>query len=158
LRDRPGLAYPPPVGASVVITGSDLNGAWSVKVNGTSATFTVNSSTQITAKVPSGATSGTFSVSTPAGSAASTVGFTVILPAVLNAFSPTRGLPGAIVTLYGSGFLGVTRVTFLGSNAQFTIVSSTQIRMTAPTFSSASGLLYAYNIAGARNPIAFTIG
>ena len=40
------------VGTSVVITGTNLTGATSVKFNGVTATFVVNSATQITATVP----------------------------------------------------------------------------------------------------------
>ena len=51
------------VGASVVITGKNLNIAGSVTFNGQSAPFTINSPTQITATVPSGATTGKIVVS-----------------------------------------------------------------------------------------------
>jgi len=60
-----------PVGASVVVTGTNLTGASALSFNGMAATYTVNSSTQITATVPSGATTGKVSVTTPGGSASS---------------------------------------------------------------------------------------
>ena len=67
-----------PVGTSVVITGTNLTGATQVSFNGTLATaFTVDSDTQITATVPTGATTGTISVSTPGGTATSVDVFTV---------------------------------------------------------------------------------
>jgi hypothetical protein len=51
------------VGSTVVISGSGFTGATGVSFNGTSATsFTVNSNSQITATVPTGATTGTISV------------------------------------------------------------------------------------------------
>ncbi len=65
------------VGSSVVISGSGFTGASSVKFNGTAASFTVNSSTQITATVPSGATSGTISVIAPGGQVTSAGSFTI---------------------------------------------------------------------------------
>ncbi len=55
------------VGASVVILGSNLTGATSVTFNGLSAAFTVVSSSEITATVPTGATSGAVVVTTPSG-------------------------------------------------------------------------------------------
>jgi hypothetical protein len=62
----------------VVITGTSLSGATSVKFHNTSATvFTVNSSTQITATVPAGATDGRIKVVTPAGTAQSQGNFNV---------------------------------------------------------------------------------
>ncbi|WP_460504390.1 IPT/TIG domain-containing protein, partial [Hymenobacter agri] len=53
-------------GTTVAITGTNLAGATSVNFNGTAATFTVNSATQITATVPPGASTGTVTVTTPA--------------------------------------------------------------------------------------------
>lgn len=64
-------------GTSVTITGSNFTGATAVKFNGTSASFTVNSSTQITATVPSGATSGPISVTNSSGTGTSSSTFTV---------------------------------------------------------------------------------
>jgi hypothetical protein len=73
-----------PVGTSVTIMGTNFSGTApsfttsSVKFNTTSATtFTVNSATQITATVPTGATTGKISVTTPSGTATSTANFTV---------------------------------------------------------------------------------
>src|SRR5204863_3987077 len=66
------------VGASVTITGTAFTGATAVKFNGTTATFTVNSDTQITATVPTGASTGAITVSNPAGTATSASSFTVI--------------------------------------------------------------------------------
>jgi uncharacterized repeat protein (TIGR03803 family) len=53
------------VGASVIIVGNNLTGTTSVSFNGTAATFTVLSNTEITATVPTGATTGTVEVTTP---------------------------------------------------------------------------------------------
>jgi hypothetical protein len=64
-------------GAAVTITGTNLTGATLVKFNGATAAFTVKSATKITAVVPSGATSGKISVTTPGGVATSTGSFTV---------------------------------------------------------------------------------
>jgi DNA/RNA endonuclease G (NUC1) len=65
------------VGAGISITGTSFTGASLVKFNGTSASFTVNSSTSITATVPSGATTGPISVIAPGGLATSSASFTV---------------------------------------------------------------------------------
>jgi uncharacterized repeat protein (TIGR03803 family) len=65
------------VGANVRILGSDLTGASSVTFNGTAATFTVKSKSEITTTVPTGATTGTVQVVTPSGTLSSNVPFTV---------------------------------------------------------------------------------
>jgi hypothetical protein len=64
-------------GTSVTVTGSGFTGATAVKFNGMSATFTVNSDTQVTATVPAGASTGPIAVTTPAGTGTSTASFTV---------------------------------------------------------------------------------
>lgn len=80
-----------PVGTSVVITGTNFTGTTTVQFNGTVATiFTVNSDTQITATVPSGATTGSISVTNPAGTATSTSSFTVTPPTVGTISSSVR--------------------------------------------------------------------
>jgi hypothetical protein len=80
------------VGTSVVITGTNFTGTTVVSFNNLGASaFTVNSSTQITATVPLGATTGLIRVTTPAGTATSATNFLVLPPCSLT---PT-GLVGA---------------------------------------------------------------
>jgi uncharacterized repeat protein (TIGR03803 family) len=66
------------VAKAVQILGTDLTGATSVTFNGTAATFTVVSATEITTKVPTGATTGPVQVVTPGGTLTSNVAFTVV--------------------------------------------------------------------------------
>jgi uncharacterized repeat protein (TIGR03803 family) len=65
------------VGAAVKILGTNLTGATSVTFNGTAATFTVVSKSEITTTVPTGATTGTVEVTTPSGTLKSNRGFRV---------------------------------------------------------------------------------
>jgi uncharacterized repeat protein (TIGR03803 family) len=65
------------VGQIMHILGTDLTGATSVTFNGTPATFTVVSGTQIKATVPAGATTGSIQVTTPNGTLTSNIAFTV---------------------------------------------------------------------------------
>jgi uncharacterized repeat protein (TIGR03803 family) len=66
------------VGGNVKILGTDLTGATSVTFNGTPAVFTVVSASEITATVPTGATTGTVQVVTPgSGTLSSNVPFRV---------------------------------------------------------------------------------
>jgi uncharacterized repeat protein (TIGR03803 family) len=66
------------VGKRVIILGNGLTGSTSVTFNGTTATFTVVSSTEITATVPTGATTGTVEVTTPTGTLKSNPAFQVL--------------------------------------------------------------------------------
>lgn len=123
-----------PVGAVVVITGTDLNGATRVTFNGINApTFTVNSATQITATVPVNATTGPIAVTTAVNTGTSTAIFTVIPAPVITSFSPAGGPAGTIVVLTGDNFTGTTQVTFNGTVAPvFVVNSATQLTVTVP--------------------------
>jgi hypothetical protein len=59
------------VGASVTVNGTNFITPSAVKFNGVSASFTVNSTTQIVATVPSGATTGPITVTNSSGTATS---------------------------------------------------------------------------------------
>jgi len=65
------------VGAAVRVLGSDLTGSSGVSFNGVPATFTVVSPSEITATVPTGATTGTVLVNTPGSALSSNVPFRV---------------------------------------------------------------------------------
>jgi uncharacterized repeat protein (TIGR03803 family) len=66
-----------PVGTVVTITGTGFTQATKVTFNKIVATFTVVSDTEVTATVPTGATTGKIVVFTKGGSASSTTNFTV---------------------------------------------------------------------------------
>jgi hypothetical protein len=131
-----------PVGTSVSITGTNLldasNSAGTVRFfNNKTATSTVAlSATQISAVVPSGATTGKISVDTGVGSAAtSTADFTVAATcATITSFTPTSGPVGTVVKITGTGFTGATAVSFNNVAATtFHVDSATQITATVPT-------------------------
>jgi len=85
---------------SVIITGTNLTGATAVNFNGTAATFTVNSATQITATLPALATTGTISVTTPSGTTNSAAPFTVNpLPTVAGITGTLLVCPASTTTL-----------------------------------------------------------
>lgn len=65
------------VGAAVIILGNNLTSASSVRFNGTAASFTVVSSTEIKTTAPSGATTGFVTVTTPNNTLKSNVVFRV---------------------------------------------------------------------------------
>lgn len=65
------------VGTMVTITGVSLTQTSKVTFGGVSASFTVNSDTQVTATVPTGAKAGKIVITTPGGTASSATSFTV---------------------------------------------------------------------------------
>ncbi|MFY8000372.1 MAG: beta strand repeat-containing protein, partial [Candidatus Kapaibacteriota bacterium] len=106
-----GTPTPPPVptitgflptsaiaGATVVITGTNLNNASVVQFGGTNAaSFVVNSPTQITAVVGAGA-SGNVTVTTPGGTV-NLAGFTfAVPPTAFSAAAPPTGTVGSAYT------------------------------------------------------------
>src|SRR5277367_3881652 len=65
------------VGVTVIILGTNLTGSTSVSFNGTAAAFTVASATAIKAIVPTGATTGPLTVTTPTGKLTSNLAFRI---------------------------------------------------------------------------------
>src|SRR5205823_4190466 len=126
-----------PVGTLVDVQGTNFTGATSVKFNGTAdTTFIVNSSTDITAHVPGGATTGPIAVTTANGTGTSSASFTVTSTPpkpTISYFTPASGYPGAKVTIIGSNLTGATSVKLGTKLASFTVNSSTQIVATVPT-------------------------
>jgi hypothetical protein len=122
------------VGDSVTISGTGFTGASDVSFNGTSAVaFSVDSDIQITATVPSGATTGAISVTNVDGTGMSSTNFTVVPtpPPVITSFSPHHGPIGAAVLITGSALDHVTSVDFNGTSASFS-ASATQITTHVP--------------------------
>ena len=90
-------------GASVVITGTNFTGATAVNFNGLSATsYSINSSIQITATLPAGATTGPISVTTSSGTGTSSSNFTV------------NPLPTAVTVSGGGTYCGSATITASG--------------------------------------------
>jgi hypothetical protein len=137
-----------PPGTLVTINGSSFTGTTGVTFGGATASFSMNSSSQMTATVPSNAPTGRVAVTTAAGTGVSTTDFTVTTPPstpppppappTITAFAPSSGVPGTTVTLTGTNFTGATGVSFGGVGAVFNVNSATQITTAVPA-SAASG-------------------
>jgi hypothetical protein len=93
-----------PLGTSVVIIGTNLSSASSVKFNGATATFSIASATQITAFVPGTATTGTIAVTTPYGTGTSAGAFTVTAGTATTVSSSLSAVAvNGVVTVSWSG-------------------------------------------------------
>ena len=123
-------------GTSVVITGSDLNGATEVNFGNARATsFVINSANQITAISPARPL-GTVNVTvvTPLGSVTSAQIFNYVQPTI-SSLMPAKGplSGGNTVIISGSNINGATGVLFNGVAAQsFTVTSTNQINAVVP--------------------------
>jgi len=126
-------------GTSVIITGSNFTGSTTVKFGSTSAaSFTINTSTQITVPSPAHAAGIVdITVLNPYGVSATSVAdqFTYQPSPTISSISPVAGPTsgGTIVTISGTNLTGATAVNFGATNAaSFTVNSATSITATAP--------------------------
>ncbi|MFI1963269.1 beta strand repeat-containing protein [Streptomyces pathocidini] len=146
-------------GTTVILTGTNLNGATAVKFGATNATsFTVNSSTQITAVSPAGSGTVPVTVQTPGGTS-NGINFTYVSAPVITSISPTSGplAGGNTVTITGTGFTSATAVSFGGTPAtSFTVNSATQITATAPAHAAGSVNLTVTGPGGTSNAVVYT--
>ena len=123
------------VGTQVKINGANFNGATSVNFNGTAASFTVNSPTQIIATVPSGATTGPIGV-TASGITVTTSGFfTVTVLPFNDNFANAHPIAGISGTATGST-VGATKETAEPSHAGNSGGHSIWYGWTAPSTAS----------------------
>ena len=115
-------------GTSISISGSGLDAPSVVTIGGVAAqSFVADSVGHITAIAGTGAT-GVITVTTPAGTFASTTSFTYYDQPVIASFAPITAKLGDVITINGQHFIGTTSVRFGGvSAASFTIVSDTQL-------------------------------
>lgn len=111
-------------GGKVVIKGLNFSHATDVRFGGVAAaSFSVDSSTGITAVVDTGA-SGSVTVVTPYG-VGSANGFVYTKAPTILSFFPIKGSKGTPVTIRGTNFSSVTSVAFGGVAADsFRVVSS----------------------------------
>lgn len=142
-------------GLIVTISGSNFTGTTSVKFGGTAATsFTVLSSTQITAVVGAG-TSGDVSVTTLGGTATKS-GFTFVGAPSIISFTPLATGTGNSVTISGLNFTGASAVSFGGiPAASFTVVSPSLI--TAVVGTGADGIVSVTTPGGTATLAGFTL-
>ncbi len=109
-------------GTIVKIRGKNFTGAQSVKFGGiNAASFTVDSSTVVSAFVSNGA-SGAVTITTNFGTATDS-GFIYKGPLIYS-FTPTNGVAGDTIQIIGTNFTGITNVWFGGTMASSYITKS----------------------------------
>ncbi|HEX6428685.1 MAG TPA: IPT/TIG domain-containing protein [Niastella sp.] len=118
-------------GFTVTITGTNFRNVLEVTLGGVRAVvqYTNPGATVMQVSVGAGA-SGDVVVRTSDGTATK-AGFTYYAPPTITSFTPTSGHPGDIITIIGTNFSNLQRVTFGGFVAPYsTIVSPTTIEAT----------------------------
>ncbi len=124
------------IGTSVTIYGTAFSTTPSnntVTFNGTAATVTSSTATKIVTSVPSGATTGLISVTSPAGSISSATNFTVVSSSAptISSFTPTIGTSGTSVSISGTNF----DTTAFNNNTRF---NTTYAQVSSATSTSVS--------------------
>jgi YD repeat-containing protein len=145
-----------PVGTTVNIFGagfSPTSSLDSVTFNGSTATITSATSTQIVATVPTGATTGVISVTSPSGTTTTASSFTVTAAAgapTISSFTPADGYPNSSVIITGTNFdpqaTGNT-VAFNGTAATVYSATTTTINAAVP-LQATSGKITVQTAAG----------
>lgn len=138
-------------GDFVVIQGSNLKGATSILFNGFSSAFNAGLFSEnnlvvpvpniVWDSVPAGKLN-TLEVTTPGGTATYTFKITAPLPSIL-AISNEYAAAGTEITIIGSNFYGISKITFPGGKEVTTIkqVSSQIIMVTVPAGVTTAGPL-----------------
>jgi len=127
-----------PYNTVVVINGSGFDGAIAndkVYFNGTEATVSAATTTQLTVRVPTGATSGNVTVSVNNGSAANGPVFTITTPVTILSLNTTYGPYNTPVIIKGTGFSvnpSNDQVYFNGKQATISSATATQLNVIVP--------------------------
>jgi hypothetical protein len=120
------------VHSTVTVTGTNLTGTSSVKLNGMAVPFSVGSSTGLTFTVPTGATSGPIQVTTPGGTVTSPGNVSLFPLPTITSFTPGTGTIGTPVTITGTSLSGVVGIQIGGVLTVPTSVSPTQVVFSIP--------------------------
>lgn len=147
-------------GTTVTVTGTDLTSASAVSFGTTPATsFTVTSDTQIAATAPAGTGAKLITVTTPAGTSPG-VAYTYVAAPVLTSFNPGStgsSFGGKKLFLTGTGFTGVTAVSFGGTPATGLSPSGdTRVYVTLPAHAAGAVGVTVTTPFGVSQPKTFT--
>jgi hypothetical protein len=145
---------------TVLIDGTNFTAATKVTGNGTVLRFVKVSATQVRVTVPAQSAGQVALVVTTPGGSTQPVGFTVVpapVPAISN-LSASTGLTtvATTVTITGTGFLGVPKVTLGSLVLPYVKVSSTQLRVTVPRRTAGSVPIVVTTVGGTSQAATFT--
>jgi uncharacterized repeat protein (TIGR03803 family) len=147
------------VGARVGMFGQGFTASSVVKFGGVASTSVTRSgTTYLTAAVPSGAHTGTVTVTTGSTTLTSPQTFKV-KPKIIS-FTPTSGPVGTLVTITGTGFIQATAVKFGTVTATtFTVVSDSEVTADVPSGLSSGTVTISITTPGgiANSPTKFTV-
>ncbi|MFF4758258.1 IPT/TIG domain-containing protein [Streptomyces sp. NPDC001292] len=143
-------------GTTVTVTGTGFTSATAVQFGGRAATsFTVLSSTQLTAVPPSGTGTVNVTVTTSQGTSTQTVTYTYVAAPTVSGLTPSQGpvSGGTTVTLTGTNLSGATVVLFDGIAAtSFTVLSATRIIAVTPAHAAGAAAVTVTTPGGTSNP------
>lgn len=147
-------------GTQVVITGTGLTGATSVKFGTVVASWIVVSDTRIETAVPAGAATAKISVSTAGGTASSSTTFVTAPPTITTITASAK--QGATVTINGTQFADVSSVAFAGPGgaevaASFTVSSTTKLQAVVPAGATTGAIRVATQLGSALSASAFKV-
>ena len=145
------------VGVGVTITGVNLAGATALSFHGTSAAILTNTATKITTTVPTGATTGTISVTTGGGTAISPTTFKVVPVPSISGFSPSSGPVGTTVTISGTNLTKATSVKFNGTATPILTDTAGQITAKVPAGATTGTIIVTTAGGNATSATNFTV-
>ncbi|AWN30612.1 IPT/TIG domain-containing protein [Streptomyces sp. NEAU-S7GS2] len=144
-------------GNNVVLTGTNFTGATSVKFGSKSASFVVDSATQITAVAPLGYSAVQVTVTTPSGTSIP-VYYYYIEPPIKQSLSVTTGpLSGIATTLTGSHLTTASSMSFGANTAVPTVVNDTTLNVLVPAVTTPQTVAVSVTTrGGTTNGLTFT--
>ena len=145
-------------GSSLTIYGTDFCSNPAVTFDGTPATVTSATPTQIVVSVPAGAPAGQVAVNCGSNSVnAGAFGANASLMPSISGFSPANGPPGASVTITGVNEQDVANVLFNGFPALVTSTTSTSVTAVVPSGATSGPIAIISQYGQAVSNASFTV-
>jgi len=143
---------------TVLVKGTGFSSARSVSFGSRiSPKYWVLSDTTLEALVPAGAVSAPVSVTNVAGTSASATVFRVLAPTSVLSFTPTSGQAGSVVTLKGTNFSRLQKLSLgLVPITTYTVLSDTSLLATLPA-GSKTGAFQAFSTLDSATSAGFFI-
>ncbi|OBV38994.1 IPT/TIG domain-containing protein [Janthinobacterium psychrotolerans] len=105
------------IGASLTVTGSNLDRVTAFQVGGVTLAASAVSATSATLTMPATPVSGALTLVTASGTVATSQAITAYLPLTAGELTPAAGIAGTSVSITGAGMANVTAVVFANGTA-----------------------------------------